>query len=97
MLRELSYKDLEIEKEINNLIGKEFNLLEKCYSLLPTHYLECEDDIINLSKYEYIEQTISTSDKRFGLFVNIDFEKINFELLFETKEFWKTYKNVIRF
>ena len=29
MLRELSYKDLEIEKEINNLIGKEFNLLEK--------------------------------------------------------------------
>ena len=53
-------------------INVEFNLLEKCYSLLPTHYLECEDDIINLSKYEYIEQTISTSDKRFGLFVNYD-------------------------
>lgn len=29
MLRDLSYKDSEIEKEINNLIGKEFNLLEK--------------------------------------------------------------------
>ena len=29
MLKDLSYKDLEIEKEINNLIGKEFNLLEK--------------------------------------------------------------------
>ena len=29
MLRNLSYKDSEIEKEINNLIGKEFNLLEK--------------------------------------------------------------------
>ena len=29
MLRNLSYKDLEIEKEINNLIGKEYNFLEK--------------------------------------------------------------------
>ena len=29
MLKDLSYKDSEIEKEINNLIGKEFNLLEK--------------------------------------------------------------------
>ena len=29
MLRDLSYKDSEIENEINNLIGKEFNLLEK--------------------------------------------------------------------
>jgi len=29
MLRDLSYKDSEIEKEINILIGKEFNLLEK--------------------------------------------------------------------
>ena len=29
MLRNLSYKDLEIEKEINNLIGKEYDFLEK--------------------------------------------------------------------
>ena len=29
MLKDLSYKDSEIEKAINNLIGKEFNLLEK--------------------------------------------------------------------
>jgi len=29
MLRDLSYKDSEIDKEINNLIGKEFNLFEK--------------------------------------------------------------------
>lgn len=29
MLKDLSYKDSEIEKEINNLIGKEFNFLEK--------------------------------------------------------------------
>ena len=29
MLRDLSYKDSEIDKEINNLIGKEFNFLEK--------------------------------------------------------------------
>ena len=29
MLRDLSYKDLKIEKEINNLIGKEFDLLDK--------------------------------------------------------------------
>ena len=36
MLKDLSYKDLEIEKEINNLIGKEFNLLEKlCFFVNP--------------------------------------------------------------
>ena len=29
MLMDLSYKDLKIEKEINNLIGKEFDLLDK--------------------------------------------------------------------
>ena len=29
MLRDLSYKDLKIEKEINNLIGKEFDFIEK--------------------------------------------------------------------
>ena len=29
MLIDLSYKDSEIEKEINNLVGKEFNFLEK--------------------------------------------------------------------
>ena len=29
MLRNLSYKDLEIEKEINSLVGKKFDFLEK--------------------------------------------------------------------
>jgi hypothetical protein len=52
-------------------INIEFNVANKCYSVLPTHYIECNNDLTNFKKYEYIEQTID-GVKRAGLFVHYD-------------------------
>jgi len=59
----LQYSDVKINIE--------FNTADKCYSVSPTHYIECTADIANFKKFEYIEQTIDNV-KRAGLFVHYD-------------------------
>lgn len=52
-------------------INIEFNDLTNCYIVSPTHYIECNADLVNFEEYEYIEQTID-GVKRAGLFINYD-------------------------
>lgn len=59
----LQYSDIKINVE--------FETVEKCYMLSPTHYIECRDDIVNFIKDEYIEQNIY-NDKRAGIFDSYD-------------------------
>jgi hypothetical protein len=60
----LQYSDVKINIE--------FNEADVCYKITPTHYIECESDIVNFLPYEYIQQTISTTDIRCGLFSHFD-------------------------
>ena len=59
----LQYSDVKLNIE--------FNTVDKCYSVSPTHYIECTSDIANFKKFEYIEQNIDNT-KRAGLFVHYD-------------------------
>lgn len=52
-------------------INIEFNNAKNCYSVTPTHYIECGADLANFKKYEFIEQNIDHI-KRSGLFVHYD-------------------------
>jgi len=52
-------------------INVEFNDVEKCFKLTPTHYIKCRDDIVNFEPYEYIEQVID-GDVRSGIFIDYD-------------------------
>lgn len=54
-------------------INVEFQDAEKCYILTPTHYIQCRDDIVNFTPYEYIEQTINGVTSA-GIFVDYDIE-----------------------
>ena len=55
--------------EIN--INVEFNDLKYCCIRTPTHYIVCDDSLVNFKKYEYIEQFIDNK-LRCGLFVGYD-------------------------
>lgn len=55
--------------EIN--VNIEFNDLKNCCILTPTHYIECDDNLVNFKQYEYIEQTVDNK-LRCGLFVGYD-------------------------
>jgi hypothetical protein len=46
----LQYSDIKINVE--------FEELENCYLLGPTHYIKCRDDLVNYTPYEYIEQNV---------------------------------------
>ncbi len=46
----MTYSDVKINLELNSL--------DYCLKITPTHYIKCDEDIINLQKYERIEQTI---------------------------------------
>jgi hypothetical protein len=52
-------------------INIEFSNAKDCYSVSPTHYIECKEDLTNFKKFEYIEQNIDNV-KRAGLFVHYD-------------------------
>ena len=69
-------------------INVEFNDLENCYVTTPTHYIECNNDLVNFKKYEYIEQKID-GVKRAGLFVNYDIINKRLYYLKFTKEKFK--------
>jgi len=49
----------------------EFNDVEKCYLISPTHYINCEANLVNFLPNEYIEQTVD-GVKMEGLFNHYD-------------------------
>lgn len=65
----------------NIKINVEFQDPEKCYIMTPTHYIQCMDDIVNFTPYEYIEQTINGVTSA-GIFLDFD---INTRTLYYTK------------
>lgn len=52
-------------------LNVEFEDAEKCYLLTPTHSIQCRDDIVAFTPYEYIEQNID-GDVRGGIFIKYD-------------------------
>jgi len=60
----LQYSDVKINLELNEQ--------EECYIITPSHYINCEADLVNFAPYEYIEQTISDTDVRIGMFTHYD-------------------------
>jgi hypothetical protein len=46
----MTYSDVKINLELNSL--------ENCLKVIPTHFIKCDEDIVNLIKYEIIEQSI---------------------------------------
>lgn len=60
----LQYSDVKINLELNDF--------ENCYILTPTHYLNCEADLVNYNPYEYIEQDLGNGDVRVGIFTHYD-------------------------
>ncbi len=46
----LKYSDVKIKLELND-----FN---KCHIISPTHYINCEADLVNFKPFEYIEQNV---------------------------------------
>jgi hypothetical protein len=46
----MTYSDVKINLELNSL--------EYCLKIIPTHFIKCDEDIVNLKKYEIIEQSI---------------------------------------
>jgi hypothetical protein len=62
----LQYSDVKITVELNDA--------DKCYILSPTHYIEVENDIINFTPFEYIEQNINGTICT-GLFTDFDILK----------------------
>jgi hypothetical protein len=47
----LQYSDVKINLELNSL--------DKCLRVSPTHFINCNTDIVNLNENEYIEQTVN--------------------------------------
>lgn len=47
----LQFSDVKINLELSDLT--------KCYTVLPTHYIEMDSDLVNLDPYEYIEQNVN--------------------------------------
>ena len=62
-------------------LNVEFQDADKCYIITPTHYIQCIDDIVNFTKYEYIEQRINNVTNA-GIFLDYD---INTKRLYYTK------------
>jgi hypothetical protein len=52
-------------------INVEFQEANKCYMYGPSHYIQCMDDIVNFTPYEYIEQNID-GQLNAGIFLNYD-------------------------
>lgn len=46
----LQYNNVKINLEINNL--------DKCFNLAPTHYIKIDNNIVNFTDFEYIQQNI---------------------------------------
>ena len=46
----MTYSDVKINLELQSL--------DYCLKITPTHYIKCDEDIVNLQKYEIIEQSI---------------------------------------
>lgn len=65
----LQYNHIKINLEINDL--------NKLYNVVPTHYINVDNDLVNFKSFEYIEQTVNgvTSLARF-----IHFDVINRQL-----------------
>lgn len=55
----------------NVKINVEFEESVNCYILAPSHYIQCRDDIVEFTQYEYIEQNID-DDIRAGIFIDYD-------------------------
>lgn len=55
----LSYNEIKINIEFNNL--------DKCINITPTHYINVHQDLVNFQEGEYIEQIID-DDKAFGIY-----------------------------
>ena len=52
-------------------INVEFEDPDKCYMLGPSHYIQCNDSIVNFIPFEYIEQNINGTINA-GIFINFD-------------------------
>ena len=52
-------------------INVEFNDFKNCHITTPTHYITCDDPLVNFKKYEYIKQEVDNK-LRVGLFVGYD-------------------------
>lgn len=39
-------------------INLKLNDFDKCFIISPSHYLKCEDDLVNFKQFEYIEQIV---------------------------------------
>ena len=65
----LQYSHININVELNNI--------QSCYILAPTHIIKLDNDFVNFTDFEYLEQTVNgvTSLARF-----INFDVINKEL-----------------
>ena len=60
----LQYSDVKINVE--------FYDFEKCVIISPTHYIECTDNIVPCSPYEYLSQTGPNGTNRYGIFSYYD-------------------------
>jgi hypothetical protein len=60
----LTYSDVKINIELNDA--------SYCYKITPSHYIQCTSDLVNFIPNEYIQQTISPTDIRAGIFSNYD-------------------------
>lgn len=60
----LQYSDIKVNVE--------FYPIDKCYVLLPTHYIQCEDNIANFYENEYLVQKGSDGIERYGLLSHYD-------------------------
>ena len=56
----LQYSDVKLNIEFNDA-----NL---CYKITPTHFIQCQSPLTNFIENEYIEQKISNTDIRCGIF-----------------------------
>lgn len=46
--------------------------LDKCYIINPTHYIKCNNDIVNFKPYEYLYQKGLDNIERYGIFSSYD-------------------------
>lgn len=69
----LQYSDVKINIE--------FEEVQNCYYLSPTHYIKCRDDTVNFEPFEYIEQNID-GEISAGIFISYD---INYKRLYYYK------------
>ena len=69
----LQYSDVKINVE--------FQEVQNCYRLTPSHYIQCRDDIVNFIQGEYIQQNINGVINA-GIFASYD---INYKRLYYYK------------